>query len=275
MKYKLMAVDMDGTLLNHNREISKTNLDAIHKAVEQGLHFVIASGRPVQGVQKFQPQLQLQSPMIVYNGAMIVTPDTQEVLFECVVEAEDARQILRLSKEYQTTVCVWSKNQLYVRERTERVKDYEEIEGVPAQILEDEEQVIEQGITKVIWYDDEDKIACIENELSNTLFHSVTFCTSQPFFLEFFNQKVSKGVAVQKLAEQYHLSAGEVIAVGDGFNDVSMIEYAGLGVAMANAPQAVKDKAQYITVSNDEDGIAKVLKEFLKFPKFILDKYAL
>lgn len=266
MKYKLMAVDMDGTLLNNRREISQTNLKAIHRAVEQGLLFVIASGRPIQGVEKFQPILQLHSPMILYNGAMIAMPGTQEVLFKEVLEVEDARQILCLSEQYHTTACIWSNNKLYVRELNQMVDRYVKIEGVTAELLEnkeDEEEVIRQGVTKILWYDEESKIRRIEQELSENPFNNVAFCTSQPFFLEFFNQKVSKGVAVQKVGEMYHIRSEETIAVGDGFNDVSMIEYAGLGVAMGNAPEVIQNKAQYVTVSNEENGIAKILEKFV------------
>ena len=130
-------------------------------------------------------------------------------------------------------------------------------------LMEDEEALLDQGITKILWYDEVPSINQWQEELKDVEFDSVTFCTSQPFFLEFFNSKVSKAVAMEKIGEIYGISREEMIAAGDGYNDLAMIEYAGLGVAMENAVDGVKAVAQYITASNEEDGIAKVIEEFI------------
>ena len=129
--------------------------------------------------------------------------------------------------------------------------------------MEDEEALLDQGITKILWYDEVENVNQWQVELDEVEFGSVTYCTSQPIFLEFFNKMVSKAIAMEKIGEIYGIRREEMIAAGDGYNDLAMIEYAGLGVAMDNAVDDVKAAAQYITASNEEDGIAKVIEEFI------------
>ena len=127
------------------------------------------------------------------------------------------------------------------------------------------DELLAQGITKILWYDDVSQIQQIEKELRKTAhFHNVTFCTSKPFYLEFFSSKVSKAAAIDCIGKLYNFTPAETIAIGDGFNDLSMIRYAALGVAMENAPDGVKESADYITArTNNEDGVAEVLEKFV------------
>ena len=127
------------------------------------------------------------------------------------------------------------------------------------------DKLLAQGITKILWYDDVSQIQQIEKELRKTAhFHNVTFCTSKPFYLEFFSSKVSKAAAIDCIGKLYDFTPAETIAIGDGFNDVSMIRFAGLGVAMANAQPPVKANADRITqYTNDEDGVARFIQELL------------
>lgn len=262
MKYKFVAVDMDGTLLNNSDEITPKTADAIQRAVQEGLLFSVCTGRPIQGVEKYDHILNLKAPMITYNGAMIVMSDTKEVLFEQGLERKDAARILELGRKYGTTMCIWSNNQLYGNVINDRILEYHKATGVTPVLIESDEKILNQGITKILWYDTVENIQKWEKEIPKDLFSSVTFCTSKPFYLEFFNKKVSKASAMKKIGELYNIAQEEMIGIGDGFNDLSMIEYAGLGVAMENAPNGVKEKAQYITASNECDGVAQVLEQF-------------
>lgn len=262
MGFKLIAVDMDGTLLNSEGKISEKTVDAIRNLSKTDVIFTISTGRPIHGVQKYNTQLHLMGPIITYNGAMIVNAETQEILFEEGLSREDAETIWKLGEQAGVTMCIWSNNQLYGNRLDKRIHDYKKLSGVEP-LLADKEQLLNQGITKILWYDEVDRIRRFCRELSPELFSQVTFCTSKPVFLEFFSSKVSKAVAMKKIGELYNIQREEMIAIGDGLNDLSMIEYAGLGVAMENAEKAVKDTAQYITASNDEDGVAKVIETFV------------
>ena len=263
MGYKLIAADMDGTLLNQSGKITPRTLEAVKKAAEKGILFSVSTGRPIQGVEIYQPILNLKAPFITYNGAMIVLSDTRKILFQQELEKEDARKILKAGREFETTMCIWSANRLYGNVLNDRIHDYKKLSGVEPELIEDEEALLEQGITKILWYDDAGSLLKWQDELAACDFHNVTYCTSKPVFLEFFNSKVSKAAAMAKIGEMYHIRREEMIAVGDGFNDLSMIEYAGLGVAMGNAPEEVKKKAAFITASNEKDGIAEVIVKFI------------
>lgn len=263
MQYKLIAVDIDGTLLNSQGDITEKTVNAIQRVVEKGVLFTICTGRPIQGVERFNRILNLDAPFITYNGAMIVMGKSKEILYEQGLSPEDARSIIHWGKKLKTTIMVWSNNQLYASELNERAHDYKKLSTVEPILLENEEAIIQKGITKILWYDDIDKIDYFQSVLKDQLGDGVNYCTSKPTFLEFFDKKVSKAIAMEKLGEHFGISSEEMIAIGDGFNDLPMIEYAGLGVAMGNAPDLIKEKANFVTLSNDEDGIAYVLDKFV------------
>lgn len=263
MTYKLMAVDIDGTLLNNSSELTENTKNAIRQGVEKGLIFTIASGRPIQGIEGLNKTLDLDVPFITYNGAMVVLGKSRKVLYEQKLSQKDARDIIELGEKYQVTITVWKNNRLYVAKLNERVNEYKMISGVEPIVTDNMEKLIEDGVTKVLWYDEVEKIEQCQQEIGTHLSGNVNFHASRPYFLEFVDKKASKAIAMEKLGEYYGIKKQEMIAVGDGYNDISMIEYAGLGVAMANAPEGVKEKADYITLSNEEDGVAHVIYEFI------------
>lgn len=263
MKYKLIAADMDGTLLTDDKRISARTREAIKAAVKKGVIFTVSTGRPIQAIRCYEELRELGCPVITYNGAVIAEPDTEKIIYEQSLEREDALRILEYGTERKLTMCVWCGGQLYVNMFNERTDYYKRMTKVEPVLLEDADALANKGITKILWYDDAEKIAAFEEEMKAAGFNSVTACTSQPMYLEFFNRKVSKAAAIQRICDIYGIKRTEVIAVGDANNDLEMIEYAGLGVAMANAVQNVREKADFVTLSNEEDGVAYVIEKFV------------
>lgn len=265
MKYKFAAADMDGTLLNSSNEITPDTIKIIRRAVSAGLIFSICTGRPVQGARRYQEQLGIQGPVITYNGAMILDSASWKVLYKQELEPQDAKRIIEAGLRYGTTMCIWSDNQLYGNQLNDRIHEYSQAAKIEPLPLPSIDQLLSQGITKIIWYDDIPKILQMEQKLKEAaLFQNVTFCTSQPFYLEFFSSKVSKATAMDQIGELYGFTPKQTIAIGDGCNDLSMISHAALGIAMKNAPDEVKAHADYVTTrTNDEDGVAEVLKKFI------------
>ena len=264
MKYKLIAADMDGTLLNDNGTITPQTVIAIKNAINRGAIFTISTGRPIQGVDKYKDILNLKTPIITYNGAMIVKSDTREVLFSKTLLYEDAMTILKIGNEMSITMCIWANNQLYCNVHNERVDDYKKLSDVEPKLIDDYSALAKSGITKILWYDQATVITDVQEKLKNVLFEKVTYCISKPTFLEFFHSEVSKAKAMKTIGKIFKIRREEMIAIGDGYNDLPMIEYAGLGVAMANAPEDVKKQSDYITErSNNCDGIAEVIKKFI------------
>lgn len=263
MIYKLMAVDIDGTLLNDRGELTENTKKAIRQGVEKGLIFTIATGRPIQGVEGLNKALDLDLPFIIYNGAMVVLGRSRKVLYEQKLSEKDAGDIIKLGEKYGTTIMVWKNNGLYVPKLNERVEKYKSISGVEPVLAENTRQLAEKGVTKILWSDEVEKIEQYNREVGKHLSDNVNFHPSRPYFLEFVDINASKAIAMERLGEYYGIDRSEMIAVGDGYNDLSMIEYAGLGVAMANSPDYVKEKADYITLSNEEDGVAHVINKFI------------
>lgn len=264
MKYKLIAVDMDGTLLNDNGQITPDTIAAVNLAVSQNVLFTICTGRPIQGVEKYSKLLQLKAPIITYNGSMIVQSDTKETLFSQTLTYSDAIKILNVGNEMGATMCVWAHNKLYCNVLNERVSFYKSISDVTPILIDDYDALARLGITKILWTACAEAIADMQQQLKQVSFKKVTYCTSRPIFLEFFNSDVSKANAMKIIGELYGIRREEMIAIGDGYNDLSMLEYAGLGVAMANAPDGVKQKCDYVAqYTNNDDGVAEVIKKII------------
>lgn len=264
MTFKLIAADMDGTLLNDNGIITSHTIEVIKKVVAKGVIFTISTGRPIQGVDKYNDILNLKAPIITYNGAMIVHSDTREILFSKNLLYNDAIKILKIGNEMGITMIVWVNNKLYCNVFNEKVDDYKKLSDVEPILINDYNELAQSGITKILWYDQTNVIANIQKKLEKVAFDKVTYCTSKPTFLEFFNSEVSKAEAMKIIGELYGIKQEEMIAIGDGYNDLPMIKFAKLGVAMKNAPEEVKQLADYITEhSNNGDAIAEIIEKFI------------
>jgi len=266
MKYRLIATDMDGTLLTRDGRITRRTMAAISATREKGVVFTLSTGRPLQGVKKYIDLLELDCPVITYNGAVVAHSKTGEIIFSRNMDPAEARLVYNLAKDRNTMFILWSQNRLYASELSEKTEFYENITSTKAALIENFEQILTDGITKFLWYDDPDTLDKWIEEMAEEKFENTTFVKSRAYFLEFFSNKTSKAVAMEKLGEYYGVNCEEMIAIGDQTNDLPMIEYAGLGIAMGNAVEKVKAAADYITSSNEEDGVAKVIE------KFILDK---
>ncbi len=261
MPYKLIAVDVDGTLLNSRKELTKTTVEAVQAAVRAGVLFVISTGRPLQAIDYFTGLLGIDAmPFILYNGALVIADD-KSVLSHVILQVSDAKEILTLGSSFDTTMIAWSNHNLYVSKMNELVEKYYMITRITPKLMPSADLLAEQGITKILWYDDESRLSFFQSVLPIDLRERVNYHTSTPHFLEFVDRSASKANALKLLGERYGILPGEMIAIGDGCNDLSMIRYAGLGVAMGNAPEMVKAAAKLIAPTNDEDGVARIIRD--------------
>lgn len=261
--YKFIALDIDGTLLNSKGEIDKTTKEAIFEAQKRRALVTISTGRPIQGVTKYIQELKIDAPIITYNGAMIVDSVSNDILYSKGLSRDDARQAIELGLSRDISMVIWANNELYVNRIDDNVDQYKLLSGNIPIVVDDYNKVIDLGITKVLWIDTASNIQKHMSEISKTISKTISYCTSKATYLEFFDINVSKANALEFLSKEYDIKREEMIAIGDGYNDLSMIEYAGLGVAMGNAESGVKAKADYITKSNDDNGIQEVIKKFI------------
>lgn len=264
LKYGIVAVDLDGTLLTTDKQVSDANIQALKKYMDAGGKVIVSTGRAYPGAKKFLDMIKPNAPVITNNGAIML--ENGEVIFEEGLETEDARRILELGNKYDVSMIIWSRFQLYGNRIDEKLLDYGRrfAHTNPQEIPDgDYEALLKKGITKILWYVTEKRAKELAEITPETLFNSVRVCTSEPMFLEFFNKKVSKAIVLEKACEKYGIPSERVIAVGDAENDICMLEFAGLGVAMANANDKTKKAADAVTAhTNDEDGVAELIEKY-------------
>lgn len=264
--YKLIALDMDGTLLNENKEISKQNLEAIKFARKKGIKVVLATGRPTKGIEKYLKELNLiddNEYAVSYNGAVVQEIKSGKIIAKNIMSIEDLKFLYDLSKKLNVNIHALTPHSCI----TPKVNEYSELEAtmnnIPLEIVDFDNIDKNTTIVKIMFVDPEEKLNKVIEALPAELYDKYTIVRSAPFFLEFLNKKVNKGYGVKLLAEKLGIKPEEIICVGDAENDIHMIEFAGLGVAMGNAFPEVKKIANYVTKTNEEDGVAHVIKKFV------------
>lgn len=265
--YKLIALDMDGTLLNPEGQITPRTHAAIAAARAKGVTVVLTSGRPLEGMSRYLRELGLTGPddyVICYNGALVQRVADQRILRSNLLTGSDASAIARLANEFGVNVHGFSVEQGLISPRVSHYTEHEsQLNDMPIHLVDFATLPADAQIMKVMMIDEEPLLSRAIAQLPAELYERYTVVRSAPFFLEIMNKLSNKGTGVAALAEHLGITASQVIAVGDAGNDRHMIEYAGLGVAMGNATDEIKGLAQHITTRNDDEGVAKVIEQFI------------
>jgi Cof subfamily protein (haloacid dehalogenase superfamily) len=272
MKYKLIAMDMDGTLLNDRKEVSERSQKALKKASELGVKLVVCTGRIFVSARYYARMVGTKAPVIASNGAYIREKDRNEIVYEKALDNEVVHDLVDLIKNYDLCPQLFTIDTIYTEKLVYFSKNYSkwneslaEEDRIKIEVVEDIKSIIDENSGKilksVVMGDDADMIKTLKREIKEKL--EVTAISSMDNNIEIMAPNISKGNAVKVLADYYGILPEEVICVGDNENDLSMIEYAGLGVAMGNATQELKLAADYITDTNEKDGVAKVIERFI------------
>lgn len=277
-KYKMLVTDMDYTLLNKEKKISERNREAVIKAIGKGVHMVVATGRIYTSARVYAKLLGLSTPIIASNGAIIREAafknpeDTEKTIFKDTLNKKTVSEMIRLSHKYGlfchffTEDTIYSEKLVNVSLRyTEWNKYLGEEDQVKVKIVEDADRALVKDnveVLKAVVVDsDSEKIQKLRDSIIKTGIVSVS--QSMKDNLEVMNKGVTKGSAVKRLAQMYGIDREEIIAIGDNENDMSMIEYAGMGIAMGNAEESLKNVADYITGDYQEDGVAEAIERFI------------
>ncbi len=260
---RLAAFDLDGTLLNSNHEVSCENLKALHQLIANETLVVLVSGRMHQSMKPISDHIGLENPIISYNGGMVKHVVTDKVLYHTPVPAEDATAIIKDCKEQNLHLNFCLNDALYVAKRNEWSELYEVRTGVSATEVGDLQQLSGETPTKLLIIHPPEKLQTLLNQFKSTYTGRLYVTQTQPEYIEFMNPEVSKGRALTALVERLGIPIKETVAFGDSFNDESLLRTAGFGIAMRNAVQQVKDCADYITSSNDKNGVAKAIFELI------------
>lgn len=272
MDYNLICIDMDGTLLNDKKVISEGNIKAIRLASEKGVRIAVCTGRIFNSADFFSELLGVKSPVIASNGAYVMEKDRGEVVYKATLGVEKCKKLLAVFRKYDIYPHYYTSDTVFTEKLVYSASFYMEVnktlpkdKQVKIVVVKDWDEIFEKyekEIFKGIGVDEDiEKIKKAKICLRNMEEFEVVSSRFDNF--EAMNKGVSKGNAVKALAKHYGITREQIICIGDSENDLSMIEFAGLGVAMGNADEDVKAAAQYITDSNNCDGVARVIEKFV------------
>lgn len=261
--YRLIASDIDDTLLHDDLTISDRNRQAIHAAVERGVIITLATGRMFPSAQKVARSLQLNVPLITYQGSKVKNLLDEQTLYERTVPPEVAAEVFRYAEKHKLHLQIYHDDFLYALEDNEKIRRYAMVQHVDYRIVRDFSRFFEQPLTKMLVIDEPGRLEEIAAEWRELFGDRAYVTKSKPEYLEVLHPEGTKGSALKYLASRFGIDMSEVIALGDSWNDHDMIEIAGLGVAMGNAVDTLKAIADYIAPTNNEDGVAHVIEKFV------------
>lgn len=267
MDKKVLVLDIDGTLTNAKKEITPRTKRAIFDMQEKGHKIVLASGRPTAGVWPIAEKLKLSEYggyILSFNGAKVIQCQTKEIISQNVIPKELIPDIYQAAVIQHTGLISYSEcTILAATEIDEYIRLEAKINHMEIENVENFIEYISFPITKCLMTGPGEHMEVVEQRLKKQFEGKLSIYRSEPFFLEIMPMNVDKAFALETLSKYLNLTRKHFISCGDGFNDVTMIEFAGLGVAMENAQEKVKKAADYITKSNEEDGVASVIEQFI------------
>lgn len=267
MKYKLIVLDLDGTLTNSQKEITPRNKETLIRVQEQGVRLVLASGRPTYGIVPLANELRMNEFggfILSYNGGEIINWETQEMIYENVLPNDIVPVLYESARAHHLSILTYDGAQIVTENSQDPYVQKEAfLNKMEVRETNDFLTDITLPVAKCLIVGDADKLISLEAELCLRLQGRINVFRSEPYFLELVPQGIDKALSLGVLLKKTGIGREEIIAMGDGYNDLSMIKFAGLGIAMGNAQEPVKKAADYITSSNEEDGVAEAIHKFL------------
>ncbi len=269
MKYQVLVLDLDGTLTNSKKEISAPTKQALLEIQEAGKTVVLASGRPINGVAPLAKELKMDcfgGYMLSFNGARITKCSTGEIIYNRTLSPEIIKPVYDYVKTFPgLDIISYTDTQILSGIKPNKYVEIESrINSMEVVPVEDFPAVLNFPVNKLLITGDPEILETLIAPLQKQYHGLLNIYRSEPFFLEIMPRNIDKAQSLQKLLNSIGLTADAMICCGDGYNDLSMIEYAGLGVAMENAQPIIKESADFITRSNDEDGILHVINLFMR-----------
>ncbi|EJA4670650.1 sugar-phosphatase [Escherichia coli] len=268
MSIKLIAIDLDGTLLNNDRAVAPAVKQAILAAKAQGVHVLLATGRPFIGAQQYLRELELDKTgcyCLCNNGGLIVHAENGEPLFETLLDFSDYLYLESLSHQIGSHFHALDHHKLYTANRDISKHTVQEsfITGIPLYFCPVDEMDKNTRFPKVMMIDDPEVLEKAIARIPPEAYERYTIVRSSPNFLEILNKDADKGKGVARMAEFLNIPRENVMCIGDHGNDLAMVKYAGVGVAMGNAEPSIKEAAQFVTTTNQEDGVAVAINKFV------------
>lgn len=266
-EYDILVLDIDGTLTNSKKDVSEETSKAVIKIQEAGKTIVLASGRSFAGIRETADKISLNqydSYILAYNGASIMNSRTGEIVYNVDLPGDMIKPLYEAAVEFDIGISVYHDTEIITGNG---IDQYIEIDARACNMTihetKDFVSMVDFPVNKCLLSGEPSKMEKILPVLRERFSDRISVFRSDPCYIEMMPKNIDKAHAVGKLLDKLGKSKEKVICVGDSYNDISMIEYAGLGVAMGNALQEVKNKADFVTGSNDEDGIVTVIEKFM------------
>ena len=264
--FRAIALDLDGTLTNHDKVVTPRTRQALLKAQEQGAIIILASGRPTYGIVPVAECLELEKRggyILSYNGGNIVNAKTGEKLFSQFLPDAVIPILYKYAREHRYALLGYAGNEIITEMPDDQyVKEESRINKMNIRKVDNLLDALEPHPTKLLMTGDPTDMLKAEEKLVEILGEKMDIFRSAPFFLELVPKGIDKAQSLLRLLSKINLTPADLIAFGDGYNDLSMLKLAGVGVAMANAAPEVRADADYVTLSNEEDGVAAALLHF-------------
>lgn len=269
MNYQMLVLDLDGTLTNSKKEVSQATLKALIDIQNRGKKVVLASGRPTRGVAPLAGLLRLHefgSYILSFNGGRITDCRSNQIIYEKTLPDDVAEPLYDIARKYSDIdIISYAPDHLISGFHTNQYSELEaSINHMSIIHTDDFPSQVPESMNKILITGNPETICLVKDEVSGYFHSYLSVYRSDPFFLEIMPRGIDKAHSLLRLLSGIGLTTDEMICCGDGYNDLTMIETAGLGVAMANAQPAVLKAADYITKSNDEDGVLHVINKFMR-----------
>jgi len=273
--YKLVAIDLDGTLLDTEKNISEENIEAVREALDSGCMVVVCTGRVHNAAAYFAQIINTPHPVISCNGAVITDQSTGEVIYDRPLEPETSERIIDICHRHRTYFHAYVNNEMYTEVLKYDALQYMKFNQKTAERFNIKIHLVEDFgadlrkagmfVSKfVIISEDSAKLTLLRKEVEAA--GDVEIASSAHNNIEVYRLGVNKGEALRFLSDKLGIDREYIAAIGDNENDFSMISYAGLGIAMGNALECIKRISRHVTLTNDENGVAYALKRFILKP---------
>lgn len=261
MKFRLAAIDLDGTLLTSKKQLTPRSIESLRRAAGNGLAVVLCTGRMVRSAQQYWEQIGLHTPIIGYNGALVRDVERERNLLYRPIGPDLTREILRLCAGRGISPLTYADDSLFVERDTEEAQAYSRTYGVPYRVVPDLPDFLAEGSAKILLSVPPADCSPLAAEMRAHFGDRVNVTQSEGRHVELNHPDATKASAVEFLAGHLRIRREEIIAFGDGINDIEMLQYVGLGLATANAWEEAKRAADRVIGSNDEEAVAAFLDE--------------
>lgn len=264
MKIKAVALDLDGTLLTSDKKISTINKDVLKYLENNGVKIFIVTGRTYVSAKPFAQELGIDTSVIAYNGAKVVNYRNDELIFSLPLEEKHSKRVIDIAKGKGFHINLYQDNKWYVEDmESDETKYYANHTGLTP-VKKSFEDFEDYNMTKITIQDmkNSDEFNELCQEIKSILGNEVYTAKSQPFLFEILNRNVNKGLILEKVLKSHGISVDECVAFGDASNDLEMLQVVKYGVAMGNSDIELKRQVNYVTDTNDNNGVAKFLKKY-------------